>query len=51
MVARFTRALLPQQTFFTQARHLLAPIETEVERMARFNDPQQLYMYCACSIN
>jgi protease IV len=51
MVARFTRALLPQQTFFAHARHMFAPLETEVERMARFNDPQQLYMYCSCSIN
>jgi protease-4 len=51
MVARFTRALLPQQSLFAHARRVLAPIETEVERMARFNDPQQLYMYCNCSIN
>jgi protease-4 len=51
MVARFTRALLPQQTLFAHAHRMLAPIETEVKRMARFNDPQQLYMYCACSIN
>ncbi|HEU4654244.1 MAG TPA: signal peptide peptidase SppA [Steroidobacteraceae bacterium] len=51
MVARFTRALLPQQTLFAHARRMLAPIETEVERAARFNDPQQLYMYCSCSIN
>ncbi|HEU4601331.1 MAG TPA: signal peptide peptidase SppA [Steroidobacteraceae bacterium] len=51
MVARFTRALLPQQTLFAHARRMLAPIETEVERAARFNDPQQLYLYCACSVN
>jgi protease-4 len=51
MVARFTRALMPRQTFFAHARRMLAPIETEVERAARFNDPQQLYMYCSCSMN
>jgi hypothetical protein len=50
-VARFTRALMPKQTFFAHARRMLAPIETEVERAARFNDPQQLYMYCSCSAN
>jgi len=51
LAARFVRALVPQQPFFAEARRLLAPFEAELERLARFDDPRQIYYYCPCSVN
>jgi hypothetical protein len=30
-------------------RKVLDPIEREIERFARFNDPKNLYSYCFCA--
>lgn len=46
--ARITGWLLPEQQLFTQARKLLAPLEAQLQGMLRFNDPKQVYYYCAC---
>lgn len=49
LAARVTRALVPEHELFANARRILAPLETELARLARFNDPQKVYYYCACS--
>lgn len=49
LAARVTRALLPEQQLFANARRFLAPFEAELARLARFSDPQQVYYYCPCS--
>lgn len=50
LVARFTRALVPEHELFASARRILAPFELELQRLARFNDPKQVYYYCPCSV-
>lgn len=50
LAARITRALLPERELFATARRFLAPFEAELARLSRFNDPQQVYYYCACSV-
>lgn len=49
LAARITKALVPDHELFANARRFLAPFEAELNRLARFNDPQQVYYYCACS--
>lgn len=49
LAARVTRALLPEQQLFANARRFLAPFEAELTRLSRFSDPQQVYYYCPCS--
>lgn len=49
MAARLTRALVPEHELFSKARRILAPLEAELTRLARFNDPQNVYYYCMCS--
>ncbi|HEY0941839.1 MAG TPA: signal peptide peptidase SppA [Steroidobacter sp.] len=49
LAARITRALVPEQQLFADARRILAPLEAELSRLARFNDPQNVYYYCLCS--
>ncbi|HEY0681802.1 MAG TPA: signal peptide peptidase SppA [Steroidobacter sp.] len=49
LAARFTRALVPEHELFANARRILAPFEMELKRLAQFNDPRQVYYYCACS--
>lgn len=49
LAARVTRALVPEHELFANARKILAPLEVELTRLARFNDPQNVYYYCACS--
>lgn len=49
LAARITRALVPEHELFANAKRFLAPLEAELTRLSRFNDPQQVYYYCACS--
>ena len=49
LAARITKALVPEHELFANAKRFLAPLEAELNRLARFNDPQQVYYYCACS--
>ncbi len=49
LAARVTRALVPEDELFANARKILAPLEAEFARLARFNDPQNVYYYCPCS--
>lgn len=49
LAARITRALVPEHELFANARRILAPLEAELTRLARFNDPQNVYYYCLCS--
>lgn len=49
LAARITRALVPEHELFANAKRWLAPLEAELTRLSRFNDPQQVYYYCACS--
>jgi protease-4 len=49
LAARVTKALVPEHALFASAKRFLAPFEAELNRLARFNDPQQVYYYCACS--
>lgn len=49
LAARVTKALVPEHELFANAKRFLAPFEAELTRLARFNDPQQVYYYCACS--
>lgn len=49
LAARITRALVPEHELFANARRILAPLEVELKRLSRFNDPQQVYYYCPCS--
>ena len=49
LAARITRALVPDHQLFASARRILAPLEAELARLARFNDPQNVYYYCPCS--
>jgi protease-4 len=51
LAARVTHALVPKSSAFEEARRLLSPLEAELERLARFTDPRQVYYYCPCSIN
>jgi protease-4 len=50
LVARFTSALLPKESLLGDMRRMLSPLERELTRLARFNDPKQVYSYCACSV-
>lgn len=50
LAARITGALLPERELFANARRFLAPFEAELTRLSRFNDPKQVYYYCACSV-
>lgn len=50
LVARLTRALLPEDTFFSTTRKLLAPMEQELTHLARLTDPKRLYYYCPCAV-
>jgi protease-4 len=50
LAARITKALVPDHELFANAKRFLAPFEAELNRLARFNDPQQVYYYCACSV-
>ncbi|MFC4314797.1 signal peptide peptidase SppA [Steroidobacter flavus] len=49
LAARITKALVPEHDLFASARRVLAPLEAELTRLARFNDPQNVYYYCPCS--
>lgn len=49
LAARVTRALVPEHELFANARKILAPLEAELVRLARFNDPKNVYYYCPCS--
>jgi protease-4 len=49
LAARATRALVPEHELFANARRMLQPLEAELTRLARFNDPQNVYYYCPCS--
>lgn len=49
LAARVTRALVPDHELFANARKILAPVEAELSRLARFNDPRNVYYYCPCS--
>jgi protease-4 len=49
LAARITRALVPEHELFANARRILAPIEAEMARLARFTDPKNVYYYCLCS--
>lgn len=49
LAARATRALVPEHELFANARKMFAPLEAELTRLARFNDPQNVYYYCPCS--
>ena len=49
LAARVTRALVPEQKLLASAQKLLAPFEVELTRLARFNDPRQVYYYCPCA--
>ena len=49
LAARVTKALVPEHQLFANAKKFFAPLEAELTRLARFNDPQQVYYYCACS--
>ena len=49
LAARVTRALVPEQRDVCQRSAILAPLEAELTRLARFSDPQQVYYYCPCS--
>ena len=51
LVARFTRALLPEQEFLAQARQVLAPFEQELSQLARFANSREVYYYCACPVH
>jgi protease-4 len=49
VAARITRTLVPERALFANARKILAPLEAELARLARFNDPQNVYYYCPCA--
>lgn len=49
LAARITRTLVPEHALFANARRILAPLEAELTRLSRFNDPQNVYYYCPCS--
>jgi protease-4 len=51
LAARVTRALVPEHDLLAQARRMFSPIEAELARLARFNDPMQTYYYCMCSVH
>jgi protease-4 len=51
LATRAARALVPAPRLLDGARRLLAPFEAELVRLSRFNDPQQVYYYCPCSVN
>jgi hypothetical protein len=51
LAARVTRTLVPEQDLLTKARQMFSPIEAELARLARFNDPMQTYYYCMCSVH
>ena len=51
LAGRVTHALVPADNALTGARRLLSPLEAELERLARFADPRQVYYYCPCSVN
>jgi len=51
LAARVTRALVPEQPWLQTARKMFSPIEAELARLARFNDPMQTYYYCMCSVH
>lgn len=50
LAARVLHALVPQAPWLAQARRLLEPVEAELARLARFDDPRQVYYYCPCSV-
>jgi protease IV len=49
LAANITRTLVPEQDLLAKARKMFSPIEAELARLARFNDPMQTYYYCMCS--
>lgn len=49
LAARVTRSLVPEHELFVNARRILAPLEAELKTLSKFNDPRQVYYYCACS--
>jgi len=51
LAARVVRALVPVPQILSTARRLLGPLEAELARIARFDDPGQAYYYCPCSVN
>jgi protease-4 len=51
LAAKVTRALVPEQDFLARARQMFSPVEQELARLARFNDPMQTYYYCMCSVH
>lgn len=51
LAAKVTRTLLPEQDFLAKARQMFSPVEQELARLARFNDPMQTYYYCMCSVH
>jgi protease-4 len=51
LAARAIGALSPEMKLVREARRFLAPLETELARLARFTDPKQVYYYCPCSVN
>jgi len=51
LAARFARSLAPERQLLREAKQWFAPLEAELARLSRFNDPKQVYYYCACSVN
>ena len=51
LAARFARAVAPEQQLLSEARRWFEPLEAELGRLSRFNDPKQVYYYCPCSVN
>jgi len=51
LAGRITEALLPKDSLMAGVRRVFSPVEVELNRLARFSDPKQVYYYCACAVN
>jgi len=50
LAARAVEAVAPERLAFQRLLARLSPLETELERLARFKDPHHAYYYCLCTV-
>jgi len=47
---RIVKTLVPKADLLQNVARVFTPVEAELARLARFNDPRKAYYYCVCTV-
>ena len=47
---RIVKTLVPKTDLLQNVARVFTPVEAELTRLARFNDPRKAYYYCVCTV-